>query len=81
MWRPRSNLFRDRTCSWVRIVNGINKYVIETSEEIPLASVGERSTGQPFAKARPRPTPTLTLSSVSIPFYERKWIDVGPRNI
>ena len=26
--------FRDRTCSWVRIVNGINKYVTETSEEI-----------------------------------------------
>ena len=27
------SLFRDRTVSWVRIVNGINKYVIETSEE------------------------------------------------
>ena len=30
---------RDRTCSWVRIVNGINKYVPETSEEILVASV------------------------------------------
>ena len=35
------SLFRDRTVSWVRIVNGINKYVTETSEEIPVASVGE----------------------------------------
>ena len=26
------SLFRDRTVSWVRIVNGINKYVTETSE-------------------------------------------------
>ena len=34
------SLFRDRTVSWVRIVNGINKYVTETSGEILVASVG-----------------------------------------
>ena len=28
------SLFRDRTVSWVRIVNGIDKYVTETSETI-----------------------------------------------
>ena len=33
------SLFRDRTVSSVRIVNGIHKYVTETSEEIPVASV------------------------------------------
>ena len=33
------SLFRDKTCSWVRIVNGINTYVTETSEESPVASV------------------------------------------
>ena len=27
------SLFRDQTSSWVRIVNGINKYVTETSED------------------------------------------------
>ena len=70
--------FRDRTISWVRIVNGINKYVTETSEEIPVASVGDRSTGQLVEKARPRPTPTLTLSLVSIHCNERKWIDIEP---
>ena len=43
------SLFRDRTVSWVRIVNGINKYVTETSEEILVASVENRGT----AKAEP----------------------------
>ena len=72
------SFFRDRTTSWVRIVNGINKYVTDTSEEIPVASVGDRSTGKTVAQARPRPTPTLTLSLVSIPYRERKWIDIEP---
>ena len=62
---------RDKTTSGVRIVNGIKKYVTETSEEIPVASVGDRATGKPVAKAGPRPTPTLTLSPVSIPYNER----------
>ena len=61
------SLFRDRTVSWVRIVNGINKYVTETSQEIPVASVENRGTGKPVAKARPRPKPTLTLTPVSVP--------------
>ena len=61
------SLFRDRTVSWVRIVNGINKYITETSEEIPVASVENRGAGKPVAKAKPRPMPTLTLSPVSIP--------------
>ena len=33
------SLFKDRTVSWVRIVNGINKYVTETSEEMSIESV------------------------------------------
>ena len=53
------SFFRDRTVSWVRIVNRINKYVTETSEEIPAASVENRGTGKPVAKAEPRPKPTL----------------------
>ena len=71
--------FRYRTCSWIRTVNGIKKYVTETSEEIPVASAGERSTGQPVAKARPRSTPTLTLVLLCpIPYNEGKWIDIEP---
>ena len=63
------SLFRDRTVSWVRIVNGINKFVTETSEEILVASVG---TGKPVARAKPRPKPTLTLSLVSLPLSRAK---------
>ena len=72
------SLFRDRTVSWVRIVNGINKHETETSEEISIESVEHGCTGKPVAKAKPRPKPTLTLSPVSIPLRERKWIDINP---
>ena len=40
------SLFGDKTCSWVRIVNGINKYVTETSEETRVGCIGERRTGK-----------------------------------
>ena len=70
------SLCRDRTVSWVRIVNGCNKYVTGTPEEILVASVENRGTGKPVAEAKPRPKPTLTLTPVSIPCRERKWIDV-----
>ena len=72
------SLFVDLTCSWVRIVNGINKYVTEMSEETHVESIGERSTGKLVAKARPQQTSNSTLSLVSIPYLERKWIDVEP---
>ena len=74
------SLFRDRTVSWVRIVNGSNKYVTETSQEIPVTSVENRGTGKLVAKAKPRPKPTSTLSPVSIPCRERKWKDVEAGN-
>ena len=48
------SVFKDRTVSWVRIVNGINKYVTETSEEIRTENV-ELFIGmeKPVAKAKP----------------------------
>ena len=46
------SLFRDRTVSWVRIANGINKYVTETAEEILAASGDNGGTGKPVAKAK-----------------------------
>ena len=70
--------FRDRTVSWVRVVKGINKYVRETSEEIPVESIELVRTGKPVAKAKPRPKPAVTLSPISIPIRERKWIDINP---
>ena len=72
------SLFRERQVSSVRIVNGINKYVTVTSEEIPVTSLQNRGTGKFVAKAKPRPKPAITLSPVSIPYRERKWIDSEP---
>ena len=72
--------FRDRTVSWVCIVNGINKYVTETSEEIPTASVENGGAGKLVAKAKSRSKPTFRLTLVSISCHERKWIDVDPGN-
>ena len=52
---------------------GINKYVLETSEEIPAESLElVRSEGEP------RPKLAVTLSPVSTLICERKWIDINP---
>ena len=34
------------------------------------------ASGKPIAKVRSRQKPTVTLTSVSIPFLQRKWIDI-----
>ena len=69
------SFFRDRSVSWVRIVNGIDKYVTEASQEILVTSVENRGTGKPVAEAEPRPKPTLTLSLASISWtkMDRRW--------
>ena len=72
------SLFRDRTVSWVRIVNGVNKYVSETSETISLENDEHRVTVKLVAKAKPQPKPAVTLSPISIPVREKKWIDINP---
>ena len=46
------SLFKDQTVSLVRIVNGINKYVTETSQKIPIENVQLfKRTGGLVAKA------------------------------
>ena len=42
------SLFQDRTASWVRIVNGIEKYVNETTETMEDEEHG--ALGKPIAK-------------------------------
>ena len=59
-------------------MNKINKYVTETSKEIPVADVENRGAGKLVAKAKSRPKLTFTLSLVSILHRERIWIDVEP---
>ena len=73
------SLFGDKTCSWVWIVTGINKYVTETLEGTHVENIGEKSTGKLVLKAGPRQTSNSTLSLVSVPFHERKWTDIEPR--
>ena len=70
------SLFQDRTASCVRIVNGVEKYVNETTETIEDEEHG--ALGKPIAKARPRMKSTITLTPVSFPLRERKWVDVNP---
>ena len=53
----------------------------KTSEDIHVASVGERSTGKPAAKAKLKQTSNLTLSHVSVPYRERQWVDIEPGKI
>ena len=56
------SLFRDGTASWVRMVNGIDEYVTETSETISLENVEHRVTGKLVAEAKPRLKPAVTVS-------------------
>ena len=67
------SLFQDNTVSWIRIVNGVDRYV---KESMPTAKEGDTASEKTIAKARPRPKPTVTLTSISIPVYERIWIDI-----
>ena len=70
------------TCFCVMIVNGINKYVTEMTEETQddhIDYIGE-STGKFVAKARPKQTstPTTSSSTVTLPHNQRVWIDLNP---
>ena len=67
------SLFEDNTVSWVRIVNGVDKYV---TESMPTAKEEDIAPEKPIAKGRPRQKPTVTLTSVSIPVLVKKWIDI-----
>ena len=70
---PVPSLFQDDTASWVRIVNGVDRYV---TESMPTAKEEDIASEKPIAKARPTQKPTVTLISVSVPVLERKWIDI-----
>ena len=67
------SLFHDRTASWVRIVNGIEKYVTESTE-----TINDEEHSASGSRARRRLKPAVTLSSVSACLHERKWTDINP---
>ena len=59
--------------SWVRIVNGIAKYV---TESMHIKDEEHRASGRLVAKARPQLNPAVALDSVSIHVRDRTWTDV-----
>ena len=66
------SLFRDKTASCVRIVNGgINKYVTESMET--KEEEGHSASVRLVVKARPQVKPAVTLSSACVPL--RKKVD------
>ena len=76
------SLLGDGTCSWVMIVNRLNKYVTDMTEETQdddINCIGE-STGTLVAKARPKQTsmPTSSSSTTTLPYHQSEWIDVEP---
>ena len=77
-----NSLFGDETRSWVMIVNGINKYVTEMTEETQENHIDEigDSTGKLITKARPKqtPSPTSSFPTITLPYHQRQWIDVEP---
>ena len=61
------SLFQDNTVSWVRIVNGVDKYVTESMLTTKEEAIGS---GNTIAKARPRQKPAEALTPVSILVFE-----------
>ena len=64
-------LFEDQTTSWIRIVNGVEKYV---KEAMPIQEE-ERASGKPAAKARPILKPSSTSNWNFVPMEQERWIN------
>ena len=70
-----NSLFSDGTRPWVKIVNGINKYETEMSEETHIDDINE-STGKAAPKTISKQLPSSTVSSAMIPVpYHVKKMD------
>ena len=66
------SLFKDQTESWIRIVNGIDKFV----REAMLIQEEEKASVKPAAKARPILKQSSTSGWDSTPMKQRQWIDI-----
>ena len=67
------SLFGDHPVSWIRTVNGVDRYATESTS---TAKEENAASGKHTAKARPRHKPAVTLTAISIPVLERIWIDI-----
>ena len=66
-------LFKGRTESWIRIVNGIDRFV----REAMLIQAEAKASGKPAAKARPIFHPSSTSGWDFTLMEQRRWIDIG----
>ena len=66
------SLFQDQTVSWIRIVNGIDKFV---REAMPIQEE-EKALVKPAAKAGPILKPSSTSGWDFIPMKQIKWMDI-----
>ena len=66
------SLFEDQTESWIRIVNGIDKFV---RDAMPIQEE-ERASVKPAAKARPILKPSSTSAWDFTLMEQRRWIDI-----
>ena len=64
--------FKDKTESWMRIVNGIDKFV---REAMPIQEE-EKASGKPAAEATPILQPSSTSGWDSTPMKLKQWIDI-----
>ena len=70
--------FGDKTCSWVRNVNGNQQIRHRSVRRDSRCKCWREEYRKLVAEAKPRETSNLSLSLVSILYRERKWIDVEP---
>ena len=66
------SLFKDQTESWIRNVNGVDKFV---REAMPIQEE-EKASGRPAAKARSILKPSSTSGWDTTPMKQRQWIDI-----
>ena len=66
------SVFRDQTVSWIKIVNGIDKFLREV---MPIQEE-EKASGKPAAQARPILEPSSTSGWDFTPMEQRQWVDV-----
>ena len=66
------SLLKDQTESWIRIVNGIDKFV---REAMPIQEE-EKASGKPAAKARPILKQSSMSGWDSTPMKQRQWIEI-----
>ena len=73
-----NSLIGDGACSWVLIVNGINKYVTEITAETHENHVDNRRHCRKTCCQNKTETNVNADRLLPLPYHQREWIDVEP---